>query len=84
MEFARAPEGGSLEEAVLASFNEYLQDVRSENGVIAGRNEAGRWFLFSAKGAEAVLVLNDPDEAAARARLGATLALAARTSTPRR
>lgn len=71
VDFARAPEAGPLEEAVLASFNEYLQDVRSENGVIAGRNEAGRWFLFSAKGALAVFILGDPDESAARSRLKA-------------
>jgi hypothetical protein len=84
VEFARAPEAGSLEEAVLASFKEYLQDVRSENGVIEGRSESGRRFLFSAKGVAAVLILSDPDEAAARRRLETTLDLAAQSSTPRR
>ena len=57
VEFARAPAAGPLEESVLASFNEYLRDVRSENGVLEGRNEAGRWFLFSTKGALAVFIL---------------------------
>ena len=71
VEFAQAPDGGSIEEAVLASFNEYLQDVRSENGVIEGRNESGRWFLFSTRGALAVFILGDPDESAARRRLKA-------------
>ena len=84
VEFARAPEAGPVEEAVLASFNEYLQDVRSEDGVVEGRNETGRWFLFATKDAAAVLVLNDTDESAARARLETALAPAARNSTSRR
>jgi len=84
VELAQAPEPGSLEAAVLASFEEYLQNVRIENGVMEGRNEAGRWFLYSAKGAQAVFILSDPDGASARARLGTALALAARSSTPRR
>lgn len=71
VEFAQAPDGGSLEAAVLASFKEYLQDVRSEKGLIEGRNGSGRWFLFSAKGTGAVFILSDPDEAAARLRLKA-------------
>lgn len=75
VEFAQATDGGSIEEAVLASFNEYLQDIRSEDGVIAGRNEAGRWFLFSTKGALAVFILGDPEESAARRRLELTFSL---------
>jgi len=84
VEFARVPEAGPLEEAVLTSFKEYLQDVRSENGVIEGRSEAGRWFFFKKAGRLAALVLGDPNEAAARRRLETTLDLAARSSTPNR
>ena len=84
VEFARAPEAGSLEEAVQASFKEYLQDVRSENDVIEGRSEAGRWFFFKKAGRLATLVLGDPDRDGALARLEAAMALAAQGTTPRR
>jgi hypothetical protein len=71
--FAAAPPDGMLEEAVRASFRYYLQDVREAGGVIEGRNAAGRLFLFARRGAFAALVLGEPDEAAARARLEAVL-----------
>jgi hypothetical protein len=71
--FAAAPPDGMLEEAVRASFRYYLQDIREAEGVIEGRNTAGRLFLFARRGAFAALVLGEPDEAAARARLEAAL-----------
>jgi hypothetical protein len=73
VEFARAPEAGTLEEAVLASFKEYLQDVRTEDGVVEGRSEAGRRFFFKQAGKLAALVLGDPDSNGARARLDIAL-----------
>lgn len=74
VELPEPPAAGALEEAVRASFRYYLQDVRETEGVIAGRNEAGRLFLFTAKGNMAALILGEPDEAAARARLETALA----------
>ncbi len=68
---------GSLEDSVSASFAEYLKDVRREGASIEGRNDAGRWFLFKRAGSIAALILGEPDEAAARARLDAALATAA-------
>ncbi len=73
VEFAAIPPAASIEDAVLASFRYYLRDVRQESGVIEGRNEAGRWFLFALRGKSAALVLGEPDEAAARARLETAL-----------
>ena len=67
----------SLEEAVAAAFGEYLKDVRREDASIEGRNDAGRWFLYKRSGPWAALVLGEPDEAAARARLDAALTTAA-------
>ncbi len=71
--FATAPPDGVLEEAVRSSFDYYLQDVREAGGVIEGRNAAGRLFLFARRGGFAALVLGEPDETAARARLEAVL-----------
>jgi len=70
---------GSLEDGVSASFGEYLKDVRREGALVEGRNDVGRWFLCKRAGSLVVLVLGEPDEAAARARLKAALAL----TTPR-
>ena len=70
VELGEAPEGDTIEEGVGALFGQYLEDVRRDGAVIEGRNQAGRWFLFERRGAVAALVLGDPDEAAARARLG--------------
>jgi hypothetical protein len=69
VKFDKAPEASALGKNVLAVFNEYLKDVRSDGGVIEGRNAADRWFLFGAKGAAAVLVLGDPDRRSALTRL---------------
>jgi peptidoglycan/xylan/chitin deacetylase (PgdA/CDA1 family) len=76
VEMKKAPQGGSFDERVLASFNEYLMDVRPDGAVIEGRNQAGRWFLFGRRGAIAVLVLGDPDREAAQARLDQALSRA--------
>ncbi len=73
VEFAEDPPTGSLVDAVMDSFQYYLRDVRREGGLIEGRNEVGRWFLFALRGKNAALVLGEPDEAAARARLEAAL-----------
>jgi len=78
VEFAEAPEAAALGRNVLAVFGEYLKDVRSEGGVVEGRNAAERWFLFKANGAAAALVLGDPDRGSALARLDAALDLASR------
>jgi hypothetical protein len=70
--------GGPIDEGVRALFEAYLQDVRREGDRLEGRNQAGRWFLFGRRGAFAVLVLGDPDEAAARSRLDAAISRVAR------
>jgi hypothetical protein len=69
VKFGKAPEASALGKNVLAVFNEYLKDARSDGGVIEGRNAADRWFLFGAKGAAAALVLGDPDRRSALTRL---------------
>jgi hypothetical protein len=73
VKFEKAPEAATFEENVLGVFAEYLKDVRRQGGVIEGRNGAGRWFLFKAKGAAAALVLGDPDRPSALARLDLAL-----------
>jgi len=76
--FRKAPEAAALEENVLAVFNEYLKDVRREGGIIEGRNEAGRWFLFKGKGkgGVAALVLGAPVRQSGLTRLDLALARA--------
>jgi hypothetical protein len=78
VKFKRAPEAAGLENNVLAVFSEYLKDVRSDGGLIEGRNAAGRWFLFKLKGAVAALVLGDPDKPSALTRLDLALSRASR------
>jgi hypothetical protein len=78
VKFEKAPEASALGKNLLAVFNEYLKDVRTDGGVIEGRNAADRWFLFGAKGAAAALVLGDPDRASALARLDLALSQASR------
>src|SRR5512137_2938220 len=41
VELGKAPEGGTLEEGVLALFNDYLKDVRRDGLSIEGKNDAG-------------------------------------------
>jgi hypothetical protein len=66
----------SLEESVLAVFEEYLKDVRRDGETLEGRNAAGRWFLSGHRGLFAALVLGDPDRKAAQTRLDAALTTA--------
>lgn len=65
-----------LTDKALASFGEYLKDVRRAGESVEGRNEAGRWFIFKAKGRYAVLVLGETDKKSAVARLDLALASA--------
>ena len=74
--FAKTPAKEAVEEGVSGLFKEYLRGVRRDGEEIEGRNDAGRWFLFKRAGSVAALVLGDPDEAAARARLEQALGLA--------
>ena len=74
--FAKAPATAVVEEGVSGLFKDYLKDVKRDGEAIVGRNAAGRWFLFKRAGSVAGLVLGDPDEAAARARLERALGLA--------
>jgi len=64
---------GSLEDSVQGSFEEYLLGVKRAGALLEGRNDAGRWFLFKRAGSIAALILGEPDEAAARARLETAL-----------
>ncbi len=74
--FAKPPANTAAEDGVSRLFEEYLQRVKHQGEMIEGRNDAGRWFLFKRVGSVAALVLGDPDETAARARLDSALALA--------
>lgn len=71
VEFAEAPEG--LAENVLTLFQEYLEDVRGENGIVAGADIAGNVCLFGMSGKVAALIIGEPEPAAARARLSEAL-----------
>jgi len=56
-----------LAEEVHKLFSEYLEDVTVREGVLAGKNAGGRWFLFRSVEERAFLVLGEPDyEAAVR------------------
>jgi hypothetical protein len=50
-----------LAEEVRKLFSEYLDDVTVRGGALAGKNAAGRWFLFSSVDGRAFLVLGEPD-----------------------
>jgi len=76
VELGKAVDAGAVDAGVTALFNEYLRGVRLEGALLEGRNEAGRWFLFKREAAAAVLVLGDPDRAAAGTRLEKALARA--------
>jgi len=77
VDLGRATEAGVIEDGVLASFEEYLREVRRESALIEGRNEPGRWFLHKRSGSVAALILGEPDRDAALSRLEAALATAA-------
>jgi len=59
-----APVPGLVEEAHNL-FLEYLEEVAVKDGLVSGKNAAGRWFLFNSAGDRAFLVLGEPDYAAA-------------------
>jgi len=50
-----------LDEEVRKLFSEYLEDVTVREGVLAGKNAAGRWFLFNSVDGRAFLVPGEPD-----------------------
>jgi hypothetical protein len=70
-------ETGDIEDLVLELFMEYLSDAKkSEEVVIEGRSPVGHWFLYrqiERRGRYAALVLGEPDEETARARLAEAL-----------
>ena len=76
VELGKAVDAGAVDAGVTALFNEYLRGVKREGALLEGRNAAGRWFLFRREAAAAVLVLGDPDRAAAGTRLEKALARA--------
>lgn len=76
VKLGKSPAENSLEESVLAVFNEYLKDVRRDGETLEGKNEAGRWFLYGHKGLFAALALSEPDRKTAQARLDAALTMA--------
>ena len=73
VEIGKDRPAAGVDPGVLALFRENLRNVRREGAIVSGRNEIGRWFLFSRTGRLAALVLGEPDETAARARLRAAL-----------
>ena len=73
VELGRSVGTAAVDAGVLALFEEYLQDIARDGDALAGRNQAGRWFLFKRAGAIAALVLGDSDRAAAAARLAQSL-----------
>lgn len=50
-----------LSRQVLALFQEYLTNVRLENGLVSSVNAAGYHFLFRHSGSRAALVMGEPD-----------------------
>jgi hypothetical protein len=72
VEFAELPEGLVLK--ALELFKEYLEDVREEDGVVAGADVVGGVCLFGVSGKIAALIIGEPDPGTARARLREALA----------
>ncbi len=55
----------SLAGEVKALFLDYLEDVDIRDGLLGGKNAAGRWFLFASEAGKSFLVLAEPDYDAA-------------------
>jgi hypothetical protein len=70
----KGADAAAVDSGVLALFKDYLRDVVCEDGIVQGRNEAGRWFLYGRSGGQAALVLGEPDRVAGRSRLHEALA----------
>ena len=70
-------ERGDFGDLALELFREYLSEVGKDNdGIVHGRSPVGHWFLIKQGGTGgryAALVLGEPDEETARARLTAAL-----------
>jgi hypothetical protein len=67
-------------EGITALFQSYLEDVRIEDGIIAGKNAADRLFLCRLTDTEAVLVLGENDPGFARTLIEHILNSAGRPS----
>ncbi|MFC2156250.1 DUF6599 family protein, partial [Acidobacteriota bacterium] len=51
-------------------FDEYLEYVKTEAGIVSGKNSAGNLFLFKATGSKAVLIQGERDQELAKTILG--------------
>lgn len=78
VELSEGAAAASVDAGIEALFREYLRGAEKKDAVLRGRNEAGRWFLYKRSGDVAILVLGEPDEAAALGRLHEALDLAAK------
>jgi hypothetical protein len=74
--FKRPP--ANLVNEVLGLFNEYLMDVTTLDQIMQGRTVAGRKFYFGWNGPNGILILDEPDPKAARARIQEALNKAAK------
>lgn len=83
VDLGRAPASDEIEDGVVATFEEYLREVRREGETIEARSEDGRSFLYRRARSVAALVLGEPDRDAALSRLETALALAASRSNAR-
>ena len=52
-------------------FAEYLEGVAVRDGLLSGRNPAGRWFLLYSTGNRVFLVVGEADYEAAKALIKA-------------
>jgi hypothetical protein len=62
---------------VFGLFNEYLMDVTMMDQIMQGRTVVGRKFYFGWNGPNGILILDEPDPKAARARIAEALKKAA-------
>jgi hypothetical protein len=74
----KGPPPTDLVDKVLGLFNEYLLDVTTMNEIMQGRTVAGRKFYFGWNGPNGILILDEPDPKAARARIQEALNKAAK------
>lgn len=74
----KGPPPANLVDKVLAMFNEYRMDVTILDQIMQGRTVAGRKFYFGWNGPNGILILDEPDPKAARARIQEALSKAAK------